>query len=200
MLCKDYRIKFARKHILSSSLLIPRWDEEDVHYGNESVEDVWRQAWKMLNWKFRSEVHFEAYWYLLHNRASRFRSGYEPENEQHIPTARWHTLPCGICFRRDTLKHRYWGCPEVNKIWQVCGSLLVKITGRPNILQAITWTGKEVLLCFPGTRRYLPKRIRTRVILWHSLVIFLVWKRRRLAIKEIQNDNAAGFINFLDPP
>jgi len=153
----------------------------------------------MLNWKYRNEDHFEAYWYLLHNWAPRFRSAYSPGRSEYTANMQWKTIKYSICYRVDSLKHGFWECPMVNKIWLASVDLLKEMTGRPNIAQGILWTWKEVLLGFPQTKRYLPKELRARLVLWHSTIIFLIWSRRRWAIKDIQLDTLTGSPNFLEP-
>ena len=37
---------------------------------------------------------------------------------------------------------------------------------------------KGILFAFPKTRQRLPKDQTERILLWHSCVIYLIWKRR----------------------
>jgi hypothetical protein len=200
-LCKDYKIKDARSFYLNPKLIIPNWTETELPNtaGMEEIDKnrLWSQTWRDLNWKHRPDEQYESYWYLLHKRSRRFKVGYNPEN---FSERKWTIITCGICKQKDTHQHAYFHCPEVRKIWKSGLSVLAQITGRTD-LQATIIDFPSILLAFPDLRRRLPKNLKARVLLWHSAIVHLIWKRRNQAM-HLQNtdpDTTEVPISFREP-
>ena len=55
-----------------------------------------------------------------------------------------------------------------------------------------------VLFGFPEVRQQLPKPLKARVLLWHSIMIHLIWTIMNRSIKRLDQDNIKMDIDFTD--
>jgi hypothetical protein len=68
MRLKNFSVKSARLYLCESDIIIPNWSFNDMAT-IEITEKTWKNAWLALNWRFRPNPHYSAYWRVLHNRA-----------------------------------------------------------------------------------------------------------------------------------
>jgi len=178
--CEGYTVKIGRVYATRGFVIEPGWEEigpaEGVNMEQRRAR-LWKTAWGTLNWKYRAETHYEAYWKLLHKR------------EQHVmnlhlqdPNERFKTGKCENCGATDTSAHAFITCPEVRKIWTTATKELERMLGRRQSLQ-IEYSEQEIVSAFPVLRETLPSTMRMRVVLWHSAVIYAITLHRETCIR-----------------
>ena len=176
-------------------MIIPNWTDTDWTQPADErrTTELWKEAWKTANWKSRPDDHFEAYWLLLHKRSPRFWK--RSKRDEAIPThdildpnnngntKDLHTISCDLCYQMDTHQNAYLTCPQVRNIWETATPILEKLTGlRITENSNFKLDFYNILFAFPALRKQLPKRLKPRVILWHSVIIHLIWKTRNHAL------------------
>jgi len=120
------------------------------------MEQIWKGAWKVLNWKYRSPTHYEAYWKLLHKRPRKVVNlGVEGKHD-------YTTGTCRNCNQPDDTRHVYFNCPAVHKIWLDAIEILRRLLGSRTL--QIDCPILEIILAFPDLRSRLPKDRRMRII------------------------------------
>jgi hypothetical protein len=124
----------------------------------------------------------------LHNRIKRLKTirGVEEEDEAE-DKERWHTTLCRHCDQKDNPEHVYLKCYVIRQVWKESSKILEELT-RQNVMNQTSWEMRNVILCFPTLPEYVTKAIQQRIILWHSTVLYLIWKRRTIALQKLRID------------
>jgi hypothetical protein len=191
--CHKYTVRKGREWVGKAKLLQPDWEEirlivKDDANVEKRMEQIWKGAWNLLNWKYRLSKHYEVYWRLLHKRPQKVVNlGVEGKND-------YSTGTCYNCDQPDDCRHAYLNCPAVQTIWRDATDMLRRLLGGRSF--QIDYTIPEIVLAFPELRRTLPKALRMRVILWHSTVIYTIATLRGKSIGTcVRGDNGVQF-NF----
>ena len=57
------------------------------------------------------------------------------------------------------------------------------MTGLSNIMTVTNLDMTSIVFCFPDLRREFTAKINNKILLWHSSTVFMIWRRRRDAIR-----------------
>jgi len=177
-LCKDYKVREGRRELTQARVIIPEWEEiEEREQGAEGKrEQVWKEAWWTLNWKYRPREHHEAYWKLLHKRAYKVLSRTTVTKEvrevvdgveQAVTKTnlKYGTGKCRNCGEKDINQHAFILCPEVRRSWEEGTEILWQLLGWYRGTRNLEISVCEVVLAFPKLREDLPKQAQARVVL-----------------------------------
>jgi hypothetical protein len=191
--CHAFSVRKGRQWVTKARLLQPEWEEIRAMLINDSnvekrIEQVWRGVWNLLNWKYRSPKHYEAYWKLLHRRPKKVVNlGVEGKDD-------YTTGTCFNCNQPDDSRHAFLNCPVVHRIWLDATKILRRLLGGRTF--QIDYTVSEIVLAFPELRSRLPKALRMRVILWHSAVIYTITMLRDKSISTCMRGDDGVLFNF----
>lgn len=185
--CKDYTVRAGRMFGMKPVVLQPDWEEITAMVeGTQRLEQLWRGAWRLLNWKYRPPGHYDAYWRVLHKRPQR-------ANNIGVSNVKDYTVgKCYNCGDRDIGAHSFVLCPAVREIWTNSLGILRRLI-KDVIGISVEFTVPEVVLGFPEVRRALPKEVRMRVVLWHSAIIYTITLRREMCLREQTHDDGTLF-------
>jgi hypothetical protein len=132
----------------------------------------------LLNWKYRSQSHFEVYWRLLHKRHHCIKSLKIKETEN------FTIRICLNCNISDNIIHAYINCSEIQKIWLKTTQLLRCLLDRKAV--HISYMIFEIVLKFSESKIVLLKELQMRITLWHLAIIYTITMLRDTTLTRCQ--------------
>ena len=158
-------------------------------------EDLWREAWKFLHWKYRCNDNVTNYWRVLHSRVrfSYLNNATASADDVNQPSSTSGISLCPLCkLVRDSTKHGFCECPYIQNVWlQAVGLLVMTLPSGPfrTLMSARTrpFVYAEILFPFATFPEAVSYAEKSRLYVWHAAVMDTISQLRDTGITLAQS-------------